>query len=312
LPTGPSIAIESKRLHTRGGTRTHGHSGLSRAARPLAYPGSRGGSRGTRTHKRSEDRRPLSRRAPDPAGWLPISSSSGGWNRTSGLRVQSAASLPAATAPDHGFPTSRHIASMPGSGGRNRTCELLVQGQEFLPAETTPESAQRESNPPVRVGSPVPRRSAKGTVETQRKERESNPQGSALARFRVGCRHRSACPSVLNATHSTGGRNRTCELLLNREAHVPAHAAPVLIIAVGAAGFEPALSWSQARRISRLSHTPKGSSAQRESNPHFRHGMTAGCRYIMGTMPTPNCQRIRAPGGTRTHVAALRVRCPRR
>src|SRR4051794_2486434 len=32
-------------------------------------------------------------------------------------------------------------------------------------------------------------------------------------------------------------------------------------------------------------------------------------------MPTPNCQREkegRAPGGTRTHVAALRVRNPRR
>ena len=26
----------------------------------------------------------------------------------------------------------------------------------------------------------------------------------------------------------------------------------------------------------------KGTSAQRESNPHFRHGKTAGCRYIMG------------------------------
>ncbi len=29
----------------------------------------------------------------------------------------------------------------------------------------------------------------------QRKERESNPQGSSLARFRAGCRHPSACPS---------------------------------------------------------------------------------------------------------------------
>lgn len=33
-------------------------------------------------------------------------------------------------------------------------------------------------------------------------------------------------------------------------------------------------------------------SAQRESNPHFRHGKAIGCRYIMGTVkPTPNCQR---------------------
>ena len=53
-------------------------------------------------------------------------------------------------------------------------------------------------------------------------------------------------------------------------------------------------------------------SAQRESNPHFRHGKAAGCRYIMGAFGVPNCQTTRAPGGTRTLVAALRVRYPRR
>ena len=43
--------------------------------------------------------RPLTR----PVGFLEDwNSSSGGWNRTSGLRVQSAASLPAATAPEFG------------------------------------------------------------------------------------------------------------------------------------------------------------------------------------------------------------------
>ena len=31
----------------------------------------------------------------------------------------------------------------------------------------------------------------------KRKERESNPQGSSLARVRVGCRRQSACPSVI-------------------------------------------------------------------------------------------------------------------
>src|SRR4051795_10846899 len=41
----------------------------------------------------------FSRQAPHPAGWLP---SSGGWTRTSGLRIQSAASLPPATAPEFG------------------------------------------------------------------------------------------------------------------------------------------------------------------------------------------------------------------
>ena len=60
------------RPSTQGGSRTHRHPGLSRAARPLAYLGpSRGGSRGTRTHKRLSRRHLFSRQAPDPAGWLP-------------------------------------------------------------------------------------------------------------------------------------------------------------------------------------------------------------------------------------------------
>src|SRR5262245_33653165 len=33
----------------------------------------------------------------------------------------------------------------------------------------------------------------------QRKERESNPQGSSLVRVRAGCRRQSACPSVLQS-----------------------------------------------------------------------------------------------------------------
>ena len=73
------------------------------------------------------------------------------------------------------------------------------------------------------------------------------------------------------------------------------------------AGFEPAVSCSRSTRNTRLSYilpasprqivplrlcdvcrrtdllgTPK--SAQRESNPHFRHGKATGCRYIMGAL----------------------------
>jgi hypothetical protein len=96
-------------------------------------------------------------------------------------------------------------------------------------------------------------------------------------------------------SQSTGGRNRTCGLLLNREAQGPAHATPV-ILAVGAAGFEPALSWSRTRRIARLSHTPSRSSAQRESNPHFRHGRAAGCRYIMGTIADAELSKTESTG----------------
>ncbi len=59
----------------------------------------------------------------------------------------------------------------------------------------------------------------------RRKERESNPQGSSLARFRAGCRRRSACPSLMGRfdlkhcrflDSSTGGRSRTSNLRLNR------------------------------------------------------------------------------------------------
>ncbi len=57
---------------------------------------------------------------------------------------------------------------------------------------------------------------------------------------------------------------------------------------------------------------PEFQSAQRESNPHFRHGKAVGCRYIMGACRVFDCQRSRAPGGTRTRVAALRERCLRR
>ena len=76
-------------------------------------------------------------------------------------------------------------------------------------------------------------------------------------------------------------------------------------------------------RNTRLSHVLISKSAQRESNPHFRHGKAAGCRYIMGAWLKAvgsrivkdlswRCRIQRAPGGTRTLVAALRKRCLRR
>lgn len=101
---------------------------------------------------------------------------------------------------------------------------------------------------------------------------------------------------------------------------------------------------------SAISHLP--GSAQRELNPHIRHGKATGCRYIMGAEEegadarasirsckspcrsgsalspllsqaartelskngprTESCVLSRAPGGTRTHVAALRMRSPGR
>jgi hypothetical protein len=61
---------------------------------------------------------------------------------------------------------------------------------------------------------------------------------------------------------SCGGRNRTCVGALNRRLSVPARTPPQS----SGRGFPCADCLS----------------AQRESNPHFRHGKAAGCRYIMG------------------------------
>jgi hypothetical protein len=166
--------------------------------------------------------------------------SSGGWNRTSGLRVQSAASLPAATAPEFGKEDSN--------------LHRLIQSQgAYRLADSRVESAPRESNPPVEPGKPAPDRSARDAstitsiecgigesnpdrlvgsqescpwtnpAEERRKERESNPQGSSLVRVRAGCRHHSACPSE---SSSSGGRNRTCVPPVNSRALVPARTPP--------------------------------------------------------------------------------------
>ena len=72
-------------------------------------------------------------------------------------------------------------------------------------------------------------------------------------------------------------------------------------------GFEPVISCFQNTRVSQTSpHPVEIKSAQRESNPHFRHGKTVGCRYIMGADWCFYFQNYkRASGGSRTHVVAL-------
>ena len=60
---------------------------------------------------------------------------------------------------------------------------------------------------------------------------------------------------------------------------------------VRTAGFGPAISCSRSTRNTWLSYVLSIESAQRESNPHFRHGKAAGYRYIMGAQGVPNCQR---------------------
>ena len=75
-----------------------------------------------------------------------------------------------------------------------------------------------------------------------------------------------------------------------------------------------ALPRSRSRRNSRLSHAlmssikaPSGSRTRTSAMARQQAAATSWVQRI-----GPNCQRSRAPGGTRTHVAALRVRGPRR
>ena len=95
---------------------------------------------------------------------------------------------------------------------------------------------------------------------------------------------------------STGGRNRTCELLFNREAHEPAHATPVrMSISVGAAGFEPAFSRSRTGRIRQAFPRPESSnqvpSGSRTRTSAMARRQAAATSWARS--PTPDCQRIR-------------------
>ena len=81
---------------------------------------------------------------------------------------------------------------------------------------------------------------------------------------------------------------------------------------VGAGGFEPPISCSRSTRVSRLPHAPnqKRPAGVEPALPPWQgsrlplhHGRVESLVEL---------SKIRAPGGTRTHVAALRVRGPRR
>ena len=110
------------------------------------------------------------------------------------------------------------------------------------------------------------------------------------------------------------------------------------ITSVRTVGFEPTISCSRGTRNTRLSYIlnlfaargkvpkpleelcvsqdsglPRRKSAQRESNPHIRHGKATGWPLHHGRLRyVSSCQGSRAPGGSRTHVPALRGRNLRR
>jgi hypothetical protein len=181
----------------------------------LAYPGVRPaqaeavGLEPTSGHRRH----PFSRRAPDPAGWLPSFDhrhreplqfrglESNQRPPRSERGVTTTSNCPGVTAPhtpirEGGFeppPPDSKSGSLPVSRFPSLTRQLFIpttlRDRGFEPRlpgwkpGVVPLDQPRSTNRPI--------------LQFQRKERELNPQGSSLARLRIGCRRQSACPSVL-------------------------------------------------------------------------------------------------------------------
>ncbi len=115
------------------------------------------------------------------------------------------------------------------------------------------------------------RRSAKGTRSGRRESRTLKAHRSAVFRT-AAVAHRLALPFS-----SCGGRNRTCNRLLNREP--PYHSATPQKSREGGLRthglrFPKPADWP--------TFLPLDQSTQRELNPHVLHGEQAGCRYITG------------------------------
>jgi hypothetical protein len=163
-------------------------------------------------------RHPFSRRAPDPAGWLPSIDlrhlhhlqfrglESNQRPPRSERGVTTTSNCPGFTAPhtpirEGGFeppPPDSKSGSLPVSRFPSLNCHL-----SFVICIRPTTLRDRGFEPrlpgwkPGVVPLDQPRVTNRPSLHYQRKERELNPQGSSLARFRIGCRRRSACPSVL-------------------------------------------------------------------------------------------------------------------
>ena len=187
--------------------------------------------------------------------------SSGGWNRTNGLLVQSQASLPAATTPDRRC--SGHVQitrqargegiepSLPGSkpGG----LPLADPRSQRVPCGSRTHLASLEGWNLCR--------SAKGTCFLLRRKGGSRTlKAVTLDRFRGGCHRQSACPSVLS---SSGGRNRTSNQGGLTGRRLTNTATPDQ--SVRTAGFEPAISCSRSTRNTRLSYVLSSRPCKRKS-----------------------------------------------
>jgi hypothetical protein len=145
---------------------------------------------------------------------------------------------------------------------------------------------------------------------TRRKERELNPQGSSLARFRIGCRRQSACPSVsgicwrLNLDRSirapAGGVEPPIVALTGRRLTVRPHRYRGLPLTAEEcpAGVEPALPpWQGSRLPLQHGHmTASELSMKQQRAP-------GGTRRITGAESSPlndQCNRLIGTRGART------------
>ncbi len=178
---------------------------------------------------------------------------------------------------------ARHSSPTASSGRRGRTSVFWFKARKPTTSRSpiTFQSALRELNPPRQRGKLAPLPLGQG--HARRKERESNPQGSSLGRFRGGCHRQLACPSVKAAVagiEPASGR-LTAAYPYQHGSHRNQ---------VRTAGVEPAISCARDQRCASVPGGIPGfptsccKSAQRELNPHFRHGKAAGCRYIMGAI----------------------------
>ena len=170
--------------------------------------------------------------------------------------------------PDRSARDACHIAPSAGSGSRTPVAWLEVRSRAIGPIPPHSESGGRRGS------------------RTLKAHRSPGFGPGAVA-------DRLALPSP-----SSGGRNRTCVPPVNSRVPVPARTPPESSRqTVGMAGFEPALSCSQGRRNGQAFLHPESSrsppSAQRESNPHVRHGKAVGYRYIMGTITAAGLSRSR-------------------
>ena len=148
----------------------------------------------------------------------------------------------------------------------------------------------------------------------------------------------SQVPEPIQDGHSTGDRNRTCDLLVQSQTQRPTVATPEFRFPTSSGRrirtFTSLLNrevpyqfgytgiyksgWSdsnrrsrahEARGIIKLSNTLLTQSAQRESNSQFLLGKEVGYHYTMDAfVGSTELSKIRAPSENRTHVATLRGR----